>query len=97
MNMPTNYKHGRCQVADGIGCIRPQDCPAHKEKSGYNPDSGWCMFCEDDSYKWSDVPEDIWMSEEWKQASHSEKIKILDKYVEDNPQYDYNKFEPFYD
>ena len=91
-----DYRFGRCQVGDGIRCIRNLQSPERREYAGSKPDGKTCMYCEDDTYKWSDVPEKIWSSPKWKKASDSEKRKILDDYVKKNPNYNQRKFKPFY-
>ena len=92
-----DYTYGRCQVNEGIGCIRPLQSPKARERAGSKPDGKICMYCEDDSYKWSHVPKEVWSNKKWKEASDSVKRKILDTYVKWNKKYDHNKFEPFYD
>ncbi len=91
-----DYRFGRCQVADGTGCIRNLQSPERRKFAGSSPQGKVCMYCEDDSYKYSDVPEEIWQRDDWKNADTATKQKILDEYVKKNPKYSMRDFEPFY-
>lgn len=91
-----DYRYGRCQVNNGTGCIRNLQSPERRKFAGSRPDGKTCMYCEDDSYKYSDVPSEVWQRDDWKNADDATKRKILDKYVKRNPRYNMADFEPFY-
>ena len=91
-----DYRYGRCQVSNGTGCIRNLQSPERRKFAGSNPQGKTCMYCEDDSYKWSDVPAEVYQRDDWKNADNATKRKILDKYVKKNPRYSIQDYEPFY-
>jgi len=90
-----DYRYGRCQANDGTGCIRNLQSPERRSYAGSKPDGRTCMYCEDDHYKYGDVPKEIWSSEQWKKGDKETRSKMLDKYVKRNPRYDMRNFEPF--
>ena len=89
-----DYRYGRCQTKDGTGCIRNLQSPERRKAEGDSNSN--CMFCNDDSSKWADVPEEIWSSPEWKKADKKEKKAMLDAFVKKNPKYDFDAYEPSY-
>jgi len=91
-----DYRFGRCQNDNGTGCIRNLQSPERRKFAGSDPQGKTCMYCEDDSYKWSDVPAEVYQRDDWKNADKATQRKILDKYVKRNPRYDIKDFEPFY-
>ena len=91
-----DYRFGRCQNNNGTGCIRNLQSPERRKFAGSDPQGKTCMYCEDDSYKWSDVPTEVYQRDDWKNADDATKRKILDKYVKRNPKYNIKDFEPFY-
>lgn len=91
------YEYGRCQHNNGTGCIRPLTSPLSREVAGSKPAGNECMLCEDDSYKWADLPEEIWNTDEWNDASEHERVEILDRHTRLNPHYDTTAFKPFND
>lgn len=91
-----DYRFGRCQQNKGTGCIRNLQSPERRKYAGSDPQGKTCMYCEDDSYKWSHVPAEVYQRDDWKNADDATKRKILDKYVKKNPTYNIKDFEPFY-
>lgn len=90
----SDYRYGRCQVYEGTGCIRNLQSPQRREYAGSRPQGKICMFCEDDSYKWADLPEEIWRSEQYHKADLAKQKEMLDKYVKKHPKYNMRNFKP---
>ena len=91
-----DYRYGRCQVSNGTRCIRNLQSPERRKYARSEPKGKTCMFCEDDTSKWSDVPKEVWSSPKWKKADNAEKSKILDAYVKRNNPYNSEAFKPSY-
>ena len=83
-----DYRYGRCQVSNGTRCIRNLQSPERRKYARSEPDGKTCMYCEDDTSKWGDVPEEVWSSPKWKKADDAEKSRILDAYVKRNNPYE---------
>lgn len=105
-----DYRYGRCQAGstlsfvDGVkqgsgnACVRPLQSPERRKAAGSDPQGKICMYCEDDQYKYADIPKEVYtMFPEFKGASSKEQAKMLDLYVKRNPRYKQSDFEPFYD
>jgi len=88
-----DYRYGRCQTDKGTGCIRNLQSPEKRELAGSNADGDICMYCEDDTSEYADVPQSIWSSAQWKKSDNSGKKKMLDAYVKRNSRYDMSKFQ----
>lgn len=90
-----DYRYGRCQVSNGTRCIRNLQSPERRKYAGSKPDGKTCMYCEDDTSKWADVPEQIWSSKEWKNADDKKKKVMLDVWVKQNKTYDPSSYTPY--
>ena len=88
-----DYRYGRCQTNDGTRCVRNLQSPEKREFAGSKPDGKICMYCEDDTSEYADVPKSIWSSAKWKESDKSGKKKMLDAYVKRNSRYDMSKFQ----
>ena len=91
-----DYRFGRCQVSNGTRCVRPLQSPERRKYARSKPDGKTCMYCEDDTSKWSHVPEVVWKHKDWKGANDNQKKVMLDSWVKQNPKYDSKSFEPSY-
>ena len=105
-----DYRYGRCQAGStisfargfkegsGNACVRPLQSPERRKAAGSDPKGKICMYCEDDQYKYADIPKEVYtMFPKFKGASSKEQAKMLDLYVKRNPRYKQSDFEPFYD
>ena len=91
-----SYKYGRCLVGNGTRCIRNLQSPERREYAGSYPQGKTCMYCEDDASKWADLPHQIFISKEWKEADAQKKKAILDDWVKQNKEYNHSNYEPSY-